>query len=280
MLRSRLRLSDLVLALSLLPLTGPVPVSAQRGAFEGYLVDDSNLQPVPDAQITLVDGERRLATVTSDSVGAFLLPVPWGGQEFQVEARRIGYTTTLSQAVRVGVGDTLSVEFRILPDAVVLDPITVTARGNQGRFQFERRREEWGRGIFLDPDDIRAMNLTHVAEVLDDQEKIFFRWTWGGGIDGFGGRYPEIRTFLGRGCMTYSIDGRAIWEPPPGHPDADVNPWLRWPLRDLRAEDVVAVEIYRSTNESAPDVWKLGVSRNPDRIGACGVTVFWTRFGW
>lgn len=246
----------------------------------GYLVDDSNLQPVPDAEITLVQEERRLLSVVSDAAGAFLLPIPRGDEEYQVEARRIGYATTLSQAVLVEEGDTVSVEFRILPDAVVLAPITVTARSNRGRVQFDRRQEEWGRGIFLDPADIRAMELEHAAEVLDDQEKIWFNWEWGRGMDGISGRFPNIRTFLGRGCMMYAIDGRAIWEPPRGHPDEGVPAWLRWPLNALRPDDVVAVEVYRSTNEAPPELRKHGTSRRADRIGSCGVTVFWTRFGW
>jgi hypothetical protein len=274
-LRFQLRLTGLVLGLALLAVIGPVAVSAQEGALVGYLVDDTDLQPVRDAQITLVDGERRLTTVSSDAVGAFQLAVPRAAQN--TRSRPVASATPRRCRRKGGH-----------PHSGVPDPPgrrrTRSHHGDRpeqpGTCPVRAPTGGVGPGIFLDPGDVRAMELKHAAEVLDDQEKIWFNWTWGRGVDGFSGRFPDIRTFLGRGCMMYAIDGRAIWEPPPRHPDAGVNPWLRWPLRDLRAEDVVAVEIYRSTNEAAPDVWKLGVSRDPDRIGSCGVTVFWTRVGW
>ena len=105
-------------------------VSAQT--VRGHLIDDSNQAPVGGATITVLVGEDRgVQTLTGDD-GYFIIALDaWC--TYQLEAARIGYETTTSQPLLVELSDTLTVDFRILPDAVLLAPLLVTARSNRGR---------------------------------------------------------------------------------------------------------------------------------------------------
>ena len=92
-----------------------------------FLQADWDSTRVPAASVRLVrDGVAGLGTQTDDK-GDFFLPVPESGV-FQLEVSRLGYGTSLSQPVAEEEGDTVTVEFRVRPDAVVLDPITVVGR--------------------------------------------------------------------------------------------------------------------------------------------------------
>lgn len=257
----------------------PAQVAAQDSAIRGHVVDDSDLRPVPEARVTVVLEERRLATGVTDSTGAFLLSLP-GADTYRLEMERRGYRTTLSQPVWVGEPDTLTVEFRVLPDAVLMAPLTVTARSSRGRSQFQRRRETWGRGVFLDPAAVDSIDPSHPADVFRDVDEMWLSWDWGEAASGARGPYPVIRSYMGRGCMMYVIDGVPAWTPPARHPSAGVPAWLRYPLAQLRPEDLVAVEIYRSLAEAPPGLRQHGTPSDPDRIDTCGVTLFWTRHGW
>jgi len=264
-------------------------------AIRGYLIDDSNQNPVPGATITLLVGETRGVRTLTDDDGYFLLSLDdWG--TYQLEAMRIGYRTTVSQPFLVEQSDTVTVDFRVLPDAVLLQPLLVTARSTRGRDQFERRMENWDRGIFITPAMVDSIQPTHPAEVLRKQPKIWLSWGWGRNPwSGETGPVPNIRTFLGNGCLTYMIDGRSVRRPL----FAEGPMWLDWPLNTLKAEDIVAVEVYRHITEVPEEIRNRAneifhgepLANLPSIHGGepvqrdfmartCGIVNFWTRAGW
>ena len=285
------RSAPLALLLALLTST---PVCAQ--AIRGHLIDDSNQVPVGGATITVLIGEvRSTQTLTGDDGYFFVALDAWG--TYQLEAMRIGYKTTTSQPFMVEGLDTLTVDFRILPDAVLLAPLLVTARSNRGRDAFYRRMEDWDRGIFITPAMVDSIQPRHhPAEVLRKQPKIWLSWGWGRNPwTGEAGPVPNIRTFLGTGCVSYMIDGRSVRRPR----FAEGPMWLDWPLNTLKPEEIVAVEVYRHITEvpeeirnaarevfhgqPVPDVPSIngGERVQQDFIGlACGIINFWTRVGW
>jgi len=259
------------------------PTAAQ--AIRGIVVDDINQTRVPAAAVRLVkDGERGRGTQTDEEGGFFLL-LPERG-EFQLEVSRLGYETTLSQLVRVELGDTVSVEFRVRPDAVLLDPITVVGRSSRGRNAFGRRQLEWDRGIFLTPAMIDSISPDHPAEVLKGLEKVDVRWGWGVNSHGMAGRMPSVRTVLGRGCLLYMVDFVPVQAEPWAAGD-----WAGYQLSSLMGKDIVAVEVYRSVLETPPELRRYTDQFRPvwnsRRMGVtyqesihCGLVVFWTGAGW
>lgn len=212
----------------------PAPVAPQ--AIAGVVVDDRSLEPVPGALVRLViQGWLDRATET-DSLGRFFLATPREDQ-YQLEVSRMGYQTTRSQRVLVAEGDTVSVEFRVLPDAVLLDPITVTGYTRRGRDAFDRRRQEWGRGLFLTPAQIDSIAPQHPAHALEGLEKVHVEWGWGPTPSGGSGPMPSVRGLLGRGCLLYMVDFVPV-RPEPFAPGI----WSGYQLGSLLGKDIVAVE--------------------------------------
>lgn len=257
--------------------------AASGQAIRGVVRDDGNLAPIPAGSVRLVlSGQMGRGTET-DGDGWFFLAAPAPGV-YQLEFQRIGYVTTRSQPVEVAENDTVTVEFRVASRALLMDPITVTARSRRGRVAFDRRRSKWHRGIFLDPGQVDSIAPRHAADVFRGLEKVDLRWVRGRFTSGWQGPVPSVRTYLGRGCMLYVIDGVQVvpapWE------DTD---WTGSQLATLDGKDIVAVEVYRSVLEVPPElgrfshrwrvVWSRGKQAYEDAY-QCGVTVFWTRAGW
>jgi hypothetical protein len=108
---------------------------------------------------------------------------------------------------------------------------------------------------------------------------------------------PKIRTYFGKtGCMGYMIDGRPVRRPS----FATGPAWLDFPLNTLKAEEIVAVEVYRHISEvpeeirnhaeevfdgqrpgNLPSIAAGGVRVQQDFLPeTCGIINFWTRVGW
>lgn len=271
----------------LLVCAAPAPAMAQ--AIHGVVVDDDSLQPVGYAAVRLVAGDVVVLGREADAEGRFLLPVPSEG-DYRLEMERLGYETVRSQAIRVEEGDTIQVEFRVRANAVLLDPITVIGLSNRGRHRFERRRTDWGRGVFLTPEMIDSIAPRHPADVFRAVDKVYVRWGWGDLASGGRGRLPDVRSQLGRGCMMYMVNRIGV-RPAPWV--SIVQPWAGYQLAGLGGEEVVAVEVYRSYNEVPPELLRythISRSTRSDTDNSfgppvvdlvnCGLVVFWTGEGW
>jgi Carboxypeptidase regulatory-like domain len=260
-----------------------LPTVANGQAVRGVVLDDRNGEALFGASVSLLFRGGTALTVEADPNGRFFLDVPSAG-EFRLEVSNLGYETARSQPLLIEAGDTLSIEFRVLPEAVLLRPLVVTARSNAGRNLFVRRQEEWGRGVFLSPADVTAIQPRYPADVFRYVDAVQLLWGWGRYASGSSGPLPRIRSFLGRGCFTYMVDGVPLastsWDPS--------NPWAGYQLSGLRGEDVVALEVYRYPGEVPPELRThadrvratsiRGFTRVEDNM--CGLAVIWTRAGW
>ncbi|MEK9501060.1 TonB-dependent receptor [Gemmatimonadota bacterium DH-20] len=154
-------------ALALITL-GAAPVGASAQVILGRVLDDESGLGVPDVEVMLLDdraqpvGERRL----SGANGGFVFSVDPG--HYQFSAFRIGYGPGTSPFVEVQRGDSVEVEFRIAQEAIVLDPLTVTASARPwyehmkppALWEYYERSEHMtslGLGRFLDRDDLRPL---------------------------------------------------------------------------------------------------------------------------
>jgi hypothetical protein len=225
------------------------------------------------------------AGTETDEEGQFFLSSSSTG-EYRLQVSRMGYKTTLSQALFLEAGDTVTVDFRVRPDAILFSPLTIVARSRLGRDRFERRRLEADRGIFLTPAMIDSMAPNHPADVLKGLDKVDVGWGWGRTSTGLPGPIPTVRTVLGRGCVLYMVDFMQVNPPPWAGGD-----WSSYLLGGLDGDDIVAVEVYRSVLEVPREllrytdrtttVWNMsGSGAGFRRDVNCGLVVFWTRQGW
>jgi len=230
------------------------------------------------------EDEQLTRTITDDD-GQFFMAVPFSGA-YRLEAERLGYATGVSQTFPVEQGDTVTVEFRIDPEAILLDPLLVVAHsGARGRFN--ERMDEWGRGIFITPEMVDSIQPQHPADVFRNQEEVFLTWTFStdcanpppGAGTAYCGPVPIVKNLVGSGCMQYMINNLPIrrtrmpWE--------TGSPWKWFPLDQLKGYDIVAVEVYREIAEVPLELRKW-TDRDEDLggVGLCGLTNFWTREVW
>lgn len=259
------------------------PQRARAQAVQGVVVDDQSLTPVAGVIVHLVIGDSPGASQVTDDNGRFFMTVPRRG-EYRLEVAGFGYRTARSQSFRVERGDTVTVEFRVLPDAILLEPLTVTGRSNLGRHAFERRRTEWGQGVFLTPAQIDSIDPRHPADVFRRMDQVLLRWgsetrdhsrtSW---------VVPYVRLESGR-CLMYVLNGVRV--------RAAANAWTGYQLRGLSSSDLVAVEVYRSIHEVPPELRRetqqTWFEQNEDVPASavlesernCGVVVIWTHHGW
>lgn len=272
------------LAIPVLALTVAAgPLHAQ--AIRGRVIDDQSLEVVQGVTVALFYEDEQVTRTITDDDGQFFMALPIPGA-YHLEAERLGYSTSVSQSFPVGRGDTVTVEFRIDPEAILLDPLLVVAHSG-ARGLFYGRKEEWGRGIFIEPEALDSIQPQHPADVLRNQEDLFLSWTFstdcakaqGGDGSLYCGPVPIVRNLVGSGCMQYMINNLPIrrtrmpWE--------TGSPWKWFPLNHLRGYDIVAVEVYREIAEVPLDLRKW-TDRDEDLggVGLCGLTNFWTREVW
>ena len=256
-------------------------LSKAQQAVRGHLIDLDTGDPVPAGDVTVILGADRLATTDTDENGFFFLPLERPGV-YRLEARRLGYASTLSQDFRVIRGDTVSVRFGLHVSAIAMDPLVVVARTNRGQNKFRDHQEEWGQGIFITPEMMDSIAPLHYADVFRKQEDVWLSWGWGQLSTGSRGPVPRVRTFKGRGCLAYMVNGIQV---------RDHNWYL---LDGMDPGRIRAVEIFRYPGEVPPDLRSFGgITSETTRAGAfgnatysvqdfyeCGVVVYWTDRGW
>jgi hypothetical protein len=262
----------------------------QTQAVEGYLVDPEAAAPVVAGLVTLLEGDEHLGSATTNNLGYFFLPVPRPG-EYRLRVEAMGYTTSVSESFRIRSRDTVTVQLGVTPDAIEMEPLVVLGRTSKGMERFLDRMENWGKGIFLTPAKIDSIRPRHYADVFRNQEDIWLSWRWGKlsstGLAGdeepvMRGLVPNVRSLLGRGCMTYMVN------------QTPIGRMNRWILHEIDPGRIVAVEIYRYPGEVPPDLRNFsdldnsrkeargnsGVLYSRADLQMCGLTVYWTASGW
>lgn len=93
--------------------------------YTGRVLDEYSLEPVPYVVVSLQNemNEHVRHTSTGED-GSFLLVAPEVGNYF-LHVKRIGYSENSAGPYMVAVGDTLSVQFRVLETTETLDEVTV-----------------------------------------------------------------------------------------------------------------------------------------------------------
>ncbi len=128
---------------------------AQTGTISGRVSDATTLEAVGSASV-LIEGTRRGTTAGLD--GAFeLTGVPVGTH--RVTARIIGYAP-VTQEVTVSAGQTTTVEFSLVRQAVVMDEVVVTGYGAQ------ERKAITGSVATVNADEANVGKITNANELI------------------------------------------------------------------------------------------------------------------
>jgi TonB-linked SusC/RagA family outer membrane protein len=151
-----MRIFRIVCACAAVLLSTAGAAAAQGGTISGRVTDARSGQPVPGAQIR-VAGSNQAASANSEGVYT-LRRIPDG--TVSVRALVIGYAER-TQTVTVQAGQAATLDFALQPSAVALDPLVVTATG-------EQRRTEVGNAITNIPaaEVVQNSAVTNVGDLL------------------------------------------------------------------------------------------------------------------
>ncbi|MEK9501061.1 carboxypeptidase-like regulatory domain-containing protein [Gaopeijia maritima] len=252
----------------------------------GRVVDDASGAPVIDVEVVLLDsegeptGEQRL----SGNGGLFRF-LDLGPGHYRLSASRLGYRDTTGPFVELQVGDSVEVEFRIAQEAVLLEPLTVTASARPwyehlkppALWEFYERSEylsRIGRGQFLDSEDLaplQGMPVSMAVATLPGMQAVT--------SDSSGSRFH----LLGRmGCdALFFVNGRQVRLRAPlsrqDPDDVDFVPGpqkLDWFVDDfVSMSEVEAIEVYSGASELPGEFHGFSGGAN------CGAVVVWTKRG-
>jgi hypothetical protein len=223
----------------------------------GTVVDAVTGFPVAGALVGTLDAEdrERLAVVT-DSAGRFALPVTPGTFSFRV--RHIGYETLVTEPLELDARTRISVEIRLGPRPVEMEPLVVQARRSMSRSeaQFQRRMAEqrsMGLGRFITRAEIARTAVPSVNHLLTREMGLELRPVGG----------TDVILIRARGglCMpTIFVDGVRVVN----------DPLFPIDLSTLFVPEALeGIEIYRRPIHAPAE---LGLAHT-----SCGAIALWTR---
>lgn len=102
-----------------------VAAAAQQPTASGAVSDSITGEPLADVRVTFYDGTNPVLTTTTDADGRFLVALDPGF--YSVQFTRLDYASHVTPAVRVAAGAPASLTVALLPRALALNPVVVSA---------------------------------------------------------------------------------------------------------------------------------------------------------
>jgi hypothetical protein len=223
------------------------PLDAQ--SVRGRLLDAETDAAIAGGTVTLLSQDSLpLQSALSDETGTFLLQAPEAGG-YRLFAERIGYRSAASPIIEMEARDTLTVEYRLSTEAVLLRPVTVvayTGRPDGVLGGFYERMERGGFGTFISREQIEQRHPIYPSDLLRTVPGVQIIPTWWG---------RAVVLMRGRCVPQIYLDGMRIAS---GSIDDLVTPM-----------DLEGIEVYR------------GLAGLPVEFAGpastCGAIVLWTR---
>lgn len=240
--------------------------AARAQTISGVVVEDVGHARISGAFVSIERvGGGQGATVTTDSTGAFVAAVGDPGR-FVLRVTHPSYTTIVSDTIQVEEEEAVTLELRLAPHAVPLEPLVVTARVNKELREFRLRAARGGFGHFMTRPEVERRHASHVTQLL-----FGFPGVELAAIPPCRGCSPDymitMRGGANRCVATVLIDGLAMRQDISLPIDAILTP-----------ESLEGVEVYV---DPATVPAALGIVPS-----SCGVVAFWThepeggRFSW
>jgi hypothetical protein len=240
----------------------PCLVSAQ--VIRGTVVADLAGTPLTGVSVSAlpVDRDSVLAMTIADD-GAFRLALPEAGA-FRLRAELLGYATSTTGPVAVTRDEIVSVELRLRPDAIPLEPLRVVARRMEPWFMDEiRRRERQGFGKFVWREDLELRAGAGLRDVL---------WTVPGlRVPLIAPGVPAVETrsaaySLGTCYAALYVNGTRHFD----HSTLD-EPYRLKDFFAISPAEIEAIEVYRGAAEVPAEY--------SGSTAECGVVAIWLRTG-
>ncbi len=234
-----------VLGLTLLT-TSVASAQIVRGVVEA----DGDATPIEAALVRIIDagGVVRDSAVT-DSLGRFLLTARRDGR-YLIHVDHLAYTA-IARPLELTLGYEVTIELRMAPNAIALEPLIVTSR-REVPLQYVGfySRSRSGMGRFLTREDIERRSPVRTTDLFQVMPRV--------ALMSVGGRFAQIVTMSrsggGRCAPNVFIDGM------PHMSAEDIN--------TLQPEDIDGIEVYTS-----PALTPAEYQRGSD----CGAILFWLR---
>ena len=242
----------------------PVSVAAQETVrVTGVVSEEGTGAPVEGAAVRLADPSGSVRETITGPEGAFVFEaVPPG--TYVLGVRRIGYEV-LSTPLEVGP-DARSLDVRLTPEAIPLDPLEVDVEGRPPRLAetgfYERMEEGWG--TYFEPDWIEA-NKAGFVRLADFMSRLQNRAPLS--------RCPSVPVYLDRrpvGTASGWGTSRARSLNPAGTYRSAAGPAPTL-LDELSVHDLGAAELYLPGAKMPLWAW------NPATM-TCGVIVLWSNW--
>ena len=228
-----------------------VPAAASAQTIEGVVVDDSTRAPIRDVRVELVPARGgRPAAQRTDSTGVFRFDSVAGGSAV-LRFRHPSYTAVDSLAVAVGRGERVEIELRMGHTAVLLEPLIVRARSDEGVGGFRERMRRGAFGRFVGREQIERHTALRTTDVLRTVPGVQLA------PGNAGTTMILMRGGAGQCLPDVYLDGTRLRQTRDVDVDAFVNP-----------SSLEGVEVYTSA-ATAPSIYSGS--------NACGVVAFWTR---
>jgi len=232
----------------------PLTTQTEPGDIWGQVLDRNSGDPVRNAEVTIDELER--TPVTNDRGVFTFVDVPWGIYILRVSHLRYA---DAAQAFRLQGGRAHQMEVRMDEQPIELDPLTVSVRPRawfSGMTGLQHRMD-MGFGYILDREDLEVRGASEISQVLQGIPgvRVVPIGPYGATVV-----FRAQRNILNQGCEPQVfMDGQSI----------RLDPNLG--LNEFNAQDLQAVEIYRSAAEVPGEFG--GMESN------CGALVLWTKRG-
>lgn len=223
-------------------------------AVAGQVVDALTGDGVGQASVHAVgsDGATRPPVVT-DSTGHFLLPLDPGSYHFRVE--HLGYRPLETGEVELGRGEVVTVEIRLGPLPLEMEPLVVRARGRDGMgnatfYQRMERQRAVGQGRFITREEIERDRVMNLNDLLVRQP----------GLRLVRVRASDVIVMTGRGrnCLpALYFDGMPVSQ---DVSEVDLSNWFQ-------PDMIEGIEIYTSALATPAEL----------RSNGCGAIAIWSR---
>lgn len=230
-----------------------LPCDARAQIVRGVVLVDGGDAAIETALIRLIDarGQARDSAVT-DSLGRFVLSTGREGR-FVLHAQHLAFTA-MARPIELVLGYEVTVELRMAPNAIALEPLIVTGR-REVPLQYVGfyRRSRSGMGRFLTREDIERRQPNRTIDLFQVMPRVSI--TNAGAYGYAGPQMVTMRTTGGSQCApAVFVDGM------PSLSSADLD--------TLLPQDIDGIEVYTS-----PAMTPAEYQRNTN----CGAILFWLR---